>query len=130
MDSLLVIIAGGKIYGLFLFNIKWLIDAFISGSDTTSSVMSNIFYLLLTHPLVFARLQEEVDANFSSGEQVADQTKLAGMPYLNACMLVESVFTTLSHLLSSQLETRRCAYFPQCPLFWSAHQPQEVEDRG
>lgn len=56
------------------------------GADTTSSTLSSLFYLLLTHPVAFARLREEVDTVFPLGEDISDYTQLASMPYLNACM--------------------------------------------
>jgi len=58
----------------------------IAGSDTTSSSMSNVFYHLLAHPSVLKRLQAEVDGAFQRDEEIKDQMKLAGMPYLNACI--------------------------------------------
>ncbi|KAH9922831.1 high nitrogen upregulated cytochrome P450 monooxygenase 2 [Epithele typhae] len=58
--------------------------AIVAGSDTTSCVMTNIFFLLLTHPDVYARLQAEVDAAFPRGEDAMDAAKHADMPYLNA----------------------------------------------
>ena len=50
--------------------------------------MSCVFYYLLTNPKLLEQARAEVDANFSSEEVVMDHTKLAEMPFLNACMLV------------------------------------------
>lgn len=55
-------------------------------SDTTASVLSNLWYYLLLHPLHYKRLQQEVDAMFLRGEDPIDQERLAGMEFLNACI--------------------------------------------
>jgi cytochrome P450 len=63
--------------------------AVIAGSDTTSTVLGNVFYNILANPEVYARLREEIDTYFPPGEMehaVVDSTKLAVMPYLNAVM--------------------------------------------
>ena len=51
-------------------------------------VLVNTFYLLITHPVEYARLRAEVDANFPAGdgEGVFDFMKLSKMPFLNAVM--------------------------------------------
>ena len=56
--------------------------ALVAGSHTTSSVLSNLFYLLLRHPVVYERLQYEVDKVCD----VADPTCEARIPYLDAVM--------------------------------------------
>lgn len=61
--------------------------AMIAGSDTTSTVLSSLFSLLLRNPKEYARLQKEVDEAFPPGEgDPFDTTKLAEMPFLNAVM--------------------------------------------
>ena len=60
--------------------------AIVAGSDTTSCVLANTFYCLLSNPEVYRRLQAEVDASFPPGENAMDTSKHADMPYLNAVM--------------------------------------------
>ena len=51
-------------------------------------VLVNTFYLLITHPVEYARLRAEVDANFPAGDEegVFDFMKLSKMQFLNAVM--------------------------------------------
>ncbi|OBZ71224.1 hypothetical protein A0H81_08431 [Grifola frondosa] len=58
--------------------------AIVAGSDTTSCVLSNLFYCILSHPDVYKRLQAEVDAYFPPGENALNTTNHADMPFLNA----------------------------------------------
>ncbi|KAI0756346.1 high nitrogen upregulated cytochrome P450 monooxygenase 2 [Daedaleopsis nitida] len=58
--------------------------AIVAGSDTTSSVLSSIFYCLLTHPEAYARLRAEVDTYYPPGEDALNTKYHAEMPYLNA----------------------------------------------
>lgn len=84
--------------------------AVVAGSDTTATVLSNIFFYMLmdksyfekwvnpyqnvltiltTWPFRFARLRQEIDDYFPllEGKSPSDDTsKLPGMPYLNAIM--------------------------------------------
>ena len=61
--------------------------AVIAGSDTTASVVSNVFYYLMQKPPDFVRLRQEVDEVFPPGEgDPLDSAKLAGMRYLNAVL--------------------------------------------
>lgn len=64
--------------------------AIVAGSDTTSSVLSNGFYLLLTHPEVYRQLQAEVDKYYPAGENALDPMHYAKMYYLDAVMCVLS----------------------------------------
>jgi hypothetical protein len=63
---------------------RWHLNIF--RSDTTSTVLSNLWYYLMRNPEYFARLREEVDAAFPSGEEPTNQEILTEMRYLNACM--------------------------------------------
>ncbi|TDL19581.1 high nitrogen upregulated cytochrome P450 monooxygenase 2 [Rickenella mellea] len=59
--------------------------AIVAGSDTTATVMSNLFYGVLTNPSHYARLRKEVDTIFPPGEgNPFDAAKLAEIPILNA----------------------------------------------
>ena len=63
----------------------------IAGSDTTSTVLGNVFFNILANAEVYSRLREEVDSYFPAGEAehvIIDSAKLAQMPYLNAVMYV------------------------------------------
>ncbi len=62
--------------------------AFVAGSDTTASVLSNIFWCLLRHPDVYKRLQAEVDAFYPPGENSLDAKHIKDMYYLEAVMWV------------------------------------------
>ena len=58
----------------------------VAGADTTSSAMTSLFYCLLTHPEMYARLQEEVDRFYPPGEDALDTKFHRDMDYLNAVM--------------------------------------------
>ncbi|KAL5511139.1 hypothetical protein ACEPAH_4354 [Sanghuangporus vaninii] len=59
--------------------------AIVAGADTTSTVMSSVFFYLLTNPATFDRLWKEVHDEFPPSEgEPFDAVKLAAMPYLNA----------------------------------------------
>ena len=60
--------------------------AIIAGADTTSSVLSNIFWCLLNHPDVYTRLQEEIDKFYPSSEDSLNGKHLQEMMYLEAVM--------------------------------------------
>jgi len=58
----------------------------VAGADTSAMVLVNTFYLLITHPVEYARLRADVDANFPAGDEEGafDFMKLSKMPFLNA----------------------------------------------
>ncbi|KAL5497722.1 hypothetical protein ACEPAH_2653 [Sanghuangporus vaninii] len=59
--------------------------AVVGGADTASTVLSGLFFYLLSDPPVLVRLKEEVDSEFPVTEgEPFDAVKLARMPYLNA----------------------------------------------
>jgi cytochrome P450 len=58
----------------------------IAGSDTTAVALTNIFFYLLTHPDVFARLLNEVEKAVPPEVQYPDAILLAQLPYLRAVM--------------------------------------------
>ena len=62
--------------------------AIVAGADTTSSVLSSVFYCLLTHPNAYAQLRAEIDQYYPFGEDVFNTSHHADMPYLNAVMYV------------------------------------------
>ena len=59
-----------------------------AGSDTTSSVLSNAFYFLMSNPDAYKRLQEEVDKFYPVGEDSLDPKYYPEMSYMEAVMLV------------------------------------------
>ena len=58
----------------------------VAGSDTTSTVLSSLFWFIMTNPTVYRRLQDEIDSVFPPGENALDITKHIHMDYLNAVM--------------------------------------------
>ncbi|KAA1467276.1 cytochrome P450 [Dentipellis sp. KUC8613] len=58
----------------------------LAGSDTTTTVLSVLMYLLLTHPAAHARLRAEVDGARETEEGVLDAEHLEQLPFLNACL--------------------------------------------
>jgi cytochrome P450 len=60
----------------------------VAGADTTSTVLSHIFYYLMANQDMYRKLQAEVDSVFPPGEDVMDVAKHGKMPYLNGVMCV------------------------------------------
>ncbi|KAI0628543.1 high nitrogen upregulated cytochrome P450 monooxygenase 2 [Trametes polyzona] len=60
--------------------------AIIAGADTTSSALTSLFFLLVTHPEAYKRLQAEVDQFYPAGEDACGQKHHSQMPYLTACI--------------------------------------------
>lgn len=60
--------------------------AIIAGSDTTASVLSNLFYFLLRDPEAYKRLQEEVDQYYPPGEDATSTQHHPKMVFLEAVM--------------------------------------------
>lgn len=69
--------------------------AVVAGSDTTATTITTIWYFLMLDPGAFDRLRGEIDEQFPSGEEPLDFTRMANMPYLNACMYVLDSTTVL-----------------------------------
>ena len=64
--------------------------AIVAGSDTTSFVLSNLFYYLLSHPEYFQRLRAAIDQVFPPSDlnETINPQKLNDLPFLNAVMCV------------------------------------------
>ena len=64
--------------------------AIVAGSDTTSFVLSNLFYYLLSHPEYFQRLRAAVDEVFPPSDlnETINPQQLNDLPFLNAVMCV------------------------------------------
>ncbi|PGH14218.1 hypothetical protein AJ79_03191 [Helicocarpus griseus UAMH5409] len=61
--------------------------AIIAGSDTTSSTVSALIYLLATHPDKQALLQQELDTLFSGPDNISHQKLSASnAPFLEGCI--------------------------------------------
>jgi len=64
--------------------------AVIAGADTTSGILTHLFYFLLSHPESYKRLQREVDEYYPPGRDALDTKNHGDMPYL-AALLNESM---------------------------------------
>lgn len=60
----------------------------VAGGDTAAVAMSHLCYFMMRNPHCLDLLRKEIDETFPSGEGLIDFTRLAEMPYLNACMWV------------------------------------------
>ena len=74
--------------------------AIIAGADTTANALTMLFYCLLQHPDVYARLQEEVDRFYPPGEDPTGTKHHREMVFLTACMFVALLFSTLLRVLT------------------------------
>ena len=59
--------------------------AVVAGSDTTATAVSVLVYYLLHDSMAFNRLRAEIDQYFPPGDEPDNFSKMASMPYLNAC---------------------------------------------
>lgn len=60
--------------------------AIVAGADSTSGVLTTIFYCLLRNPAIYKRLQEEVDKYYPPESNALDTKYHNEMSYLNAIM--------------------------------------------
>ncbi|KAJ3539059.1 hypothetical protein NM688_g6420 [Phlebia brevispora] len=60
------------------------VPAVVAGSDTTATILSNIFWSLLRYPETYRRLQAEVDEFYALGEGSLDIKHHVSIPYLEA----------------------------------------------
>ncbi|CAK5277509.1 unnamed protein product [Mycena citricolor] len=58
----------------------------IAGSDTTSTALSNLVWLLLSNPAVYKQVREEVDSVYPRGDSPLDASKHSQLPFLTACI--------------------------------------------
>ena len=110
------------------------LGAITAGSDTTSTVLSGLFYHLFSNRVTFDRLRVEVDSEFPPGEgEPFDGTRLAELKYLNAIMYV---FLIGSYLLFDNIlcmfpvVMRRCVYSPPFQQVFNGHRRRELEVNG
>ena len=67
--------------------------AMIAGADTTATGISSFFYLILSHPKKYKKLQAEIDKVYSKDEDesaVLDSSRHGQLVYLTACLYVNS----------------------------------------
>lgn len=62
--------------------------AIFTASDTTATVLSNIFWNLLRYPHYYQRLQTEVDKYYPADADVLDTKHYSKMTLLDAVMCV------------------------------------------
>jgi len=98
--------------------------AIIAGSHTTSSALSNLFYLLLANPVVYRRLQAEID---DLGDNAMDFARQAHMTYLNAAMYIFDRPFSNYCLTDYFLVTKVCVYSLPCSVEVNARQKKGVE---
>lgn len=60
--------------------------AVVAGSDTTSIVLTSLFFCILTHPDTYEKLQNEVDRFYPQGESPSSTELHREMHYLHAVM--------------------------------------------
>ncbi|THU91373.1 cytochrome P450 [Dendrothele bispora CBS 962.96] len=60
--------------------------AILAGSDTTSSVLACLFWLLLAHSEYYSQVREEVDKVYPPGSDCMDVTKHGELVLLGACL--------------------------------------------
>jgi cytochrome P450 len=58
--------------------------AIVAGSDTTSTILSSIFWGLMSNPTAYRRLQAEIDHYYPPGEDASSTAHHHQMNYLNA----------------------------------------------
>ncbi|KAF5384474.1 hypothetical protein D9757_006474 [Collybiopsis confluens] len=59
--------------------------AIVAGADTTSVGLTNVIYMILSHPEHYRRIQEEVDSVYA-GTDATDISKQSELKYLSACL--------------------------------------------
>lgn len=57
----------------------------MAGSETTSTLMNGVTYILLTHPEAMEKLKHEVRSEFKSAEDITI-TSVSRLPYMLACL--------------------------------------------
>ncbi|KAE9392120.1 cytochrome P450 [Gymnopus androsaceus JB14] len=58
----------------------------IAGADTTSCAMTSLFWLILSNPECYKRLQKEIDSVYPPGSDPLDVSKHSNLPFLAACI--------------------------------------------
>ena len=57
--------------------------AIVAGSETTTTVIKNVLYFLMTNPTAYNRLRAEIDG---LGDSIMDCAAQVHLPYLNAVL--------------------------------------------
>ncbi|KAM0715984.1 hypothetical protein Q7P37_008498 [Cladosporium fusiforme] len=63
-----------------------LLNLLLAGRDTTSGLLSNLFFMLAQHPNVCEKLNEEVRSIVSGADRAPTLEELRSMKYLRACI--------------------------------------------
>lgn len=71
--------------------------AIVAGADTTYTVLSNVFWSLLSNPHCYKRLQAEIDKYYPQGEDSLNIVHHNKMVYLEAVMCVLAVDMVYVH---------------------------------
>ena len=78
--------------------------AIVAGSDTTATILSSLFWALLSHPTAYRRLQAEIDRYYPPGEDALSTAYHPEMQYLNAVMWAVPPFITPNIVNTSPLQ--------------------------
>jgi cytochrome P450 len=63
-----------------------LLNLLLAGRDTTSSLLSNLFFVLAKHPEIYERLADEVRSATHGTNQIPSLEDLRSMKYLRGCI--------------------------------------------
>lgn len=60
--------------------------AIVAGADTTSVALTSFFWMILTHPEHYKRVQQEVDSVYGEGADATDLARHSQLKYTSACL--------------------------------------------
>lgn len=102
--------------------------AVVAGSDTTATAISALVYFLLRDPVAFKRLRAEIDHYFPRDEEPVNFTRMAGMPYLNACMWVFDLilYILITKFISADSQQRGFTSYTPCSKWGPKMYPSRI----